>query len=249
MSNQGIFQRYEKKYLLTSRQYQYLFERLESRIQPDQYGKSAICNLYFDTPDFRMIRASLSGPVYKEKLRLRSYGVPQEDSTVFVELKKKFEGVVYKRRVGMTLKQAKRYLIGRRLMIEPCQITREIDWTMSYYEALKARMYIAYDRTAYYGIDDPDFRITFDRNIIWRNEALALSHGIWGQQLLEDDQILMEIKIPGAYPKWLTEELTALALHPTSFSKYGSAYQALHQEAKREQGGVSPCLTAFSAVS
>ncbi len=222
--DQNIFQRYEKKYMLNDGQYMRLTDRLSGRMQPDAYGKSTICNVYFDTPNRRLIRASLEKPIYKEKLRLRSYGVPAADTRVFAELKKKFRGVVYKRRIGMPLSAAETYLYRCGRPPAPCQITREIDWFLHYYQDLKPAMYLSYERTAFYQKEQTGLRITFDSNILWREEALSLSAGTYGQALLEPGQHLMEIKIPGALPLWLTEILDVLQIYPISFSKYGTAY-------------------------
>ncbi len=220
----GVFKRYEKKYLLDEPTYHILLERLSRQMMPDEYGQSTICNLYFDTPNYRLIRHSIDGGVYKEKLRLRSYGVPRDDSTVFIEIKKKYQGVVYKRRIGLPLGQAKYYLSGNEIPERACQITKEIDWLRSYYEDIAPIMYISYDRTALYHVEDPDLRITFDSNICWRQEALDLSKGVWGNHLLEPGQRLMEIKIPGAFPVWLAYLLNELHIFPTSYSKYGRGY-------------------------
>lgn len=221
---QDIFMRYEKKYLIDKTQHEDLLKRLEGRMVEDEYGQSTICNIYFDTWDYRLIRNSLEKPVYKEKLRLRSYGIPNSDSTVFVELKKKYKGVVYKRRTDMTLEHAHNYLYNNMPCETPTQITHEIDWFMSYYQKVKPTMYIAYDRVAMYDIEDTQLRVTFDSGILWRTEELDLSYGKWGNELLGDDQVLLEIKISGAMPMWLSAILDELAIYPVSFSKYGKAF-------------------------
>ena len=107
------FKRYEKKYLLTAAQYERIRARLDAYIEPDEFFSSTVCSLYYDTGDFELIRRSIDAPVYKEKLRVRAYNVPAPDGTVFVELKKKFKGVVYKRRVMMAADTAMRYLAGQ----------------------------------------------------------------------------------------------------------------------------------------
>lgn len=130
---QDVFARYEKKYKLTLSQYAALRRWLQDRMEVDSYGLHTICNIYYDTPDFQLIRTSLEKPVYKEKLRLRSYGVPGGDTPVFVELKKKLDGVVYKRRVSLPLREAKRYLAYEGRPDLDCQILREIDWALARY--------------------------------------------------------------------------------------------------------------------
>lgn len=222
--NQTVFQRYEKKYLLSEPQHQALMQQLNAYMNTDRYGLHTIGNLYFDTDRYDIIRSSIEKPLYKEKLRLRCYGVPKPDSLVFLELKKKFKGVVYKRRAEMTLTQAQRYLQSGEKPAGENQILSEIDWFLRCYQP-SPKVYIAYDRLALFGKDDPELRITFDQNIRFRETALDLSKGPWGRQLLEPGQRLMEIKIPGAMPVWLSQMLSELEIFPTSFSKYGNCYK------------------------
>lgn len=225
MGYQQLFRRHEIKYLITPAQQQWLLEVLSSRLEGDRYGRSTICNVYFDTPDSRLIRRSLEKPVYKEKLRLRSYGTASPDSTVFVELKKKYKGVVYKRRVPMCEAEAMDYLC-RRQPAEDGQIQREIDYFMDFYGCLQPAMHLSYERQAYYDRQDSGFRLTFDDHIVWRRQPLSLCVPPGGQPLLPDDRILMEVKTTGALPLWLTDLLTRQRIFRTPFSKYGLAYEA-----------------------
>lgn len=225
-----VFQRYEKKYIVTGEQYDALYDRIGSRLTPDAYGNSTVCNIYYDTADKILIRRSIDKPVYKEKLRLRSYGVPSDNTTVFVELKKKFKGLVFKRRVDMDYSDAKLFLSGGKPPIEN-QIVSEIEWFLDFYKTLKPSAYIAYDRIAYYSLLDPDIRITFDSNPIWRDTHLSLSDGIWGEKLLDSDKRIMEIKILHSMPLWLADALNEFEIYPASFSKYGNAYTEIKQRA------------------
>lgn len=213
------FERYEKKYLLTPDTYAMLRARLTPYVTADAYGAYTVCNLYFDTPDYRLIRASIEGPAYKEKLRLRSYGVPESDAPVFLELKKKCAGVVYKRRAVMTLDALEKGTM------EDSQVLREIGWFMRIYHNPAPKVYIAYDREAFCGLEEPRLRLTFDRAIRWRQSALDLAKGAWGYPLLESGETLLEIKIPGAMPVWLCRLLSELEIYPVSFSKYGMCYK------------------------
>ncbi len=224
MSDITTFKRKEIKYLLDEKEYQNLKLRLSQRLVADEHGKSEIRNIYYDTPDFELIRRSLEKPIYKEKLRVRSYGVPDENDPVFVELKKKYKGIVYKRREALALPQAEAYLAGGIEVPKDTQIMREIDWFLSYYNDLVPAMSICYDREAYYSVEDASVRITFDNNIRWRSDRLSLADGAFGRQLLEPGQHLMELKVGGAMPLWLTGLLDALEIYPVSFSKYGKAY-------------------------
>ncbi len=223
-SIQCSFARIEKKYLLTRAQYRRILPELRAHTEPDEFGQYTICNIYYDTPDFALIRASLEKPVYKEKLRLRSYGVPTDDSPAFVELKKKFDGVVYKRRITLCEKDAVRYLSGDTSAAPDSQIRRELDFFLRQ-NSVAPRAFIGYDRMALRGTDDPELRVTFDTGLRCRLDRLDLRLGDDGAALLPPDLVLMEIKLPDAAPLWLSRLLSENGIFPTSFSKYGTLYQ------------------------
>lgn len=235
---QGIFKRIEKKYMLNDIQQQALLQEIKINMAKDAYGQHTISNIYYDTDSFELIRASIEKPVFKEKLRLRSYGIPKEDSIVFLELKRKFKGVVYKRRSALTLQEAQNYLLYGDRPLTDGQIMKEIDWFMQRYD-LSPKAFISYDRTAWFGNEDPDLRITFDQNIRFRDTALDLAKGAWGAPILEQHQTLMEIKVSGTMPVWLAHTLNELKIFPTSYSKYGTCYkQYLIKEAYPAKGGI-----------
>ena len=174
MAYQTVFKRYELKFLLTKAQKEAVLAAMAPYMSLDKYGRTLICNLYFDTDDYRLIRRSIEKPVYKEKLRIRSYGVASGDSTVFVELKKKYDSVVYKRRLSMSERDALEWLLsnGER---PRSQISDEIDYFLSYYKNLHPTVFLSYEREAYYSNDKSDFRVTFDENILGRTSDLSLS--------------------------------------------------------------------------
>ena len=220
---QFSFKRYEKKYMLTPVQFTRMLAGMENHMRADEFGRYTICNIYYDTDDFRLIRASLEKPIYKEKLRMRSYGVPGDRDEVFVELKKKYDSVVYKRRTVMPAADAVSYIHHGTAPEREDQICREIDWFMRSYHPTP-KVFIAYDRTAFAGREDPELRITFDTNLRWRDRALDLRAGDYGEALLSPEPILMEIKIPGTTPVWLAHLLSEIGAFHTSFSKYGAWY-------------------------
>lgn len=226
MKIQQNFKRYEKKYLINKTQYRALRERLADYMAVDQYGWNTICNIYYDTPDYRLIRASIEKPMYKEKLRLRTYGVPTDDSSAYVEVKKKFKGIVYKRRMVLPYAQAFQWLNKEPVPMKESQIEEEILWFRKFYHSLEPRIVLCYDRLALYGLADKEFRVTFDHRIRWRRERLDLTAGDDGELLLPDDNYIMEIKIHGAMPLWMADLLDELDVYPTSFSKYGKIYQS-----------------------
>lgn len=222
---QSVFERSEKKYLLSGEQYAALYEVLKEHTVPDIYADSIISNLYYDTPDFLLIRRSAEKPKYKEKLRLRCYTVPKSDSPAFIEIKKKFNGVVYKRRICTEYGSALDYLAGG-APPDDGQIMREMDYFLSLYPALSPRIAGFYHRLSFRGTDG-QLRITVDNDILCRTEALDLAAGIYGTPIIPPESRLVEIKTVGAFPLWLCHALDKNRIYPTSFSKYGTAYRNL----------------------
>lgn len=227
MVYQTIFKRYELKYILNVRQKEQLLEVMGPYMELDQFGHSTIRNIYYDTDTYRLIRRSLEKPAYKEKLRVRSYVKANRKSSVFVELKKKYKSVVYKRRIVMPEQQAVDWLSGKIPCPKENQISREIDYFCAFYETLHPTVCLSYEREAYSSLIGDDFRVTFDENILYRTQNLSLETEIYGMPLLGDDQVLMELKTPGMIPLWMTHFLTQQHIQKTSFSKYGTAYQMM----------------------
>ena len=221
----SCFQRFEQKYLLDTDTYQKLRLELTPYMESDQYGISHISSIYFDTPDRRLVRSSLEKPVYKEKLRLRCYGLPGPQDPVYVEVKMKYKGIVYKRRVEMPLKEAEAYLYHGCRPARDTQVLREVDYMRQFYRELVPAAYIGYERVALYGLENSGLRVTFDWNLRWRDQNLHLDGSTEGRLLLPEDQWLMEIKLPDVMPLWMARLFNRLQVFPTSFSKYGTAYR------------------------
>ena len=227
MAIQTIFKRYELKYLLTQRQKDLILQAMAPHMNPDPYGRTTIRNIYFDTDLYRVIRRSIERPTYKEKLRIRSYRQAEGDSTVFVELKKKYDSVVYKRRIPLSNREAMQWLSRQCPCSVDTQISREIDYFLDFYGALKPTMFLSYDREAYYATDGSDFRVTFDSRILCRQNDLDLGAAVDGVPILEEGKVLMELKCSGGIPLWMVEVLSRERIYKTSFSKYGAAYEQL----------------------
>ena len=233
VKNQTVFKRHELKFLITEEQCAKLKSFFYEYMTDDQYGKSVIRNIYFDTPSYLLIRNSIDKPIYKEKIRLRSYAKADPDTPVFLELKKKFKGVVYKRRVRLKEKEAISYINGASFLPDN-QISREIDYFISYYKGLSPKMVISYEREAFYSKTDETFRITLDRNVLYRCEDLSLSSDAYGKRILDDGYVLMEVKTAYALPLWFSTYLSQNKIYKTSFSKYGTAYIDMCQIKKKE---------------
>ncbi len=229
-----IFQRKEIKYLLNEKQFVDIKRYLEAFAKVDEYGLSRINNIYFDTPNFYLIRTSLEKPLYKEKLRLRTYGHTTDETNAFIEIKKKYAGIVYKRRISGRYEQMHDYLMGGDEEIGFSQIAAEIKAFKERYDELIPAMSICYDRIAMAGIDDNDFRVTFDTNIEWSEESTDLRDIKKGKQLLKPQQYLMEIKVSNAMPVELSKKMSELGIFPTSFSKYGAGYMEMVRERNQE---------------
>lgn len=229
MPVQTVFERNEKKFLLPKRQLPGLLAQLSPYMAQDDYGLHTICSLYLDTADGLFAQQQADKPTFREKLRLRSYGVPTNNSTVYLELKKKLAGVTYKRRMPLPLCEAKAYL---QMGVTPTftgQVFGEIDWFMHQYQP-KPRTVVCYDRIALYGLADAALRITFDDNARFRDTQLDLARGDWGQPLTAPGTILMEVKTVGAMPVWLARILSQNGLYAQSFSKFGNASQSITQQ-------------------
>lgn len=227
MSYQNIFKRYELKYLITKEEQELLKSLMGEYMEADKFGKNIIRNIYFDTPDKLLIRRSLEKPVYKEKLRVRCYGEAVSEKTVFVELKKKYNGIVYKRRMDLSEQSAMNYLCKRLPLESPCQISREIDCFYNLYKNIEPSIFISYEREAFYSDEDSNFRMTFDENIMFRDYDLSLKSAIYGDNILPQSSVLLEVKTALSIPIWLTEFLSLHKIYKISFSKYGNAYNKM----------------------
>ncbi len=225
MSYQTVFKRRELKYILTNEQKNSILKAMEPYMELDRYGRTTIRNLYFDTETYRLIRRSIEKPVYKEKLRIRSYCKTGPDTPVFVELKKKYKGIVYKRRIPLLEKDAVNWICEGCSCTTKTQIAEEIDYFLQYYGNLHPTVFLSYEREAFFAKDGSDFRVTFDENILCRESNLSLESDIGGNQVLQNDLTLMEIKCSGGIPLWMTDVLSEEHIYKTSFSKYGTAYQ------------------------
>lgn len=225
MSNlKNTFKRYEKKYMITEEQYKKIMEQLKYYVIKDEFGSYTVCNLYFDTDSYEIIRRSIDRPIYKEKLRVRSYGVPDENDIIFLELKKKYKKEVFKRRILLTVKEFEDYIYRGIHPNESTQILSEIDYYMNMYNPYP-RIFIACEREALKGKDDESLRITFDKNIRFREHSLSLLKGTEGTPIIDEDTYLMEIKAEGSMPLWLSHLLNSMNIYPQSFSKYGYCYK------------------------
>ena len=239
MDYQSIFERVESKYVLTRQQYEVLMAKIADRIEPDLFPHSDISSLYFDTNDYSMARSALDRDGYREKLRLRSYGLHDDASEVFLELKKKYQGVTYKRRQAVSYRSAMDYLLFETKPTDT-QIMNEIDYLMKKRPDLKPRVLIRYQRDSFMSKDDPSVRITFDYDVQYSLKNLMLKNTTPEEKLTDDNTIIMEIKSLKSMPLWLARELDDLKAFPGNFSKYGQIY------INKIMKGARTCLNSYS---
>ena len=220
----ATIKRYEIKYILTKEQIPFLMSALKGHMEVDQYGKTSIASIYLDTPDDRLVRTSLEKPEYKEKIRVRSYGLATPNQNVFLELKRKSEGIVYKRRIQIPENHISDFLSGAEDEIRNDQISKEILYFKNFYHNLAPKILIIYDRVAYFSRDS-DLRLTIDENPRYRLNDLNLHTSLDGEALLPDGGAILEIKAQDAIPLWLVAILSEGKIYQGSFSKVGEAYK------------------------
>ena len=226
-----VMKRYEMKYILSPEQTEYFKESVKDHMKIDKFGLTSIASLYYDTPNYRLIRTSIEKPAFKEKIRLRSYGIATDTSPVFLELKRKAYGIVYKRRVQSTIPLVKKFFDCEGDICAGGQINKEITTFRDYYQTLVPACMIIYDRIAYFQ-PDGDLRLTIDHNPRYRYEDLDLRVSMDGNSLLKDGYTILEVKVQQAVPLWLSSILTNGKIYKGSFSKYGEAYK--HQAYKHQ---------------
>ena len=221
-----VMKRREFKFILTREQLSYLKQALVGHMDVDQYGKTTIFSLYYDTPDFRLIRASIERPTFKEKIRLRSYGLSDGHKYVFLELKRKNQGVVYKRRITLSEEDATSFFKGENCL-EDNQIGKEITYFRDFYKKLVPQIMVIYDRAAYK--NDTDLRVTIDENPRYRTYGLDMNSSSSGMLLLPHGSAILEIKAQEEIPLWLVQILSEGKIYKTTFSKVGEAYKQIKQ--------------------
>lgn len=237
----NTFERYEIKYILTREQRKALCDLMVGKMKIDKYGHTTIRNIYYDTEDYRLIRNSLDKPIYKEKLRVRSYGRITKTDDVFIELKKKYESIVYKRRIALPEYITTDWLVKGKVQPVNSQIADEIEYFKNFYEGLKPAVFLSYEREAYYPTEPSDLRVTLDSNLIARDYDLTLLNGVYGENIIDRDLTVLEVKVSGAMPTWLIRFLNDNGIRKTSFSKYGMYYmnkKTPKSEDENEKGGL-----------
>ncbi len=237
-----IFKRKEQKYLITLDQYSLLLEQIMPYMRSDKFGvdgRYIVSSLYFDSDDHNIYFETKNKLTFRQKLRLRTYNETGIDETAFFEVKQKHNNVVNKRRMLLPLEEAYHYLEkGDKKHLKDfhtsnLQVLREIDHFRTLYK-LKPEMVVSYERHALHGIDNPDLRITFDFNLRCRNDDLLLEHGSDGEQFIDNNLIVLEVKVNDSVPLWLTRILQALQCEQRSASKYCTSMELLQKNQMSE---------------
>ena len=242
-----IFDRIEKKYLINADQERTILKVVKKQMKRDNYHKSEVFNVYFDTDNFDLIIKSIDNPNFKEKLRARSYGGYDK---VFLEIKTKLKEwekgapknkVGYKRRLLVTRKDYGEFVAGKKTMEElaerkvelntDVQIAREVDYLVKTL-SLKPRILVYYDRESYVG--EGGLRITFDRKLSYRDKDLRFVKKSGDQHFFENpDDLIMEIKAHGVMPLWLVRTLSRERAFPQQFSKIGKIYEVIQKKGEK----------------
>ena len=216
--------RYELKYILSPEQYSFFMNRIKDRMEIDKYGHTTLYSLYYDTPNKLLIRSSIENPDFKEKIRVRSYGVPKKENHLFLEIKRKNNGVVYKRRISTDIKGLDQFFNEKNNYIENDQIASELQYFKKFYKQLDPCFLIIYDRKGYNEINGT-LRITCDENLRYRTSDLDFYSTNKETPILQKGYVVLEIKIQDSMPLWLAKILSEGQIYQTSFSKVGEAYK------------------------
>ena len=231
MAYANTLKRREMKFLLNEDQYRLMKEEIPRYMTEDMYGLHTIMNIYLDNINDDLIRNSIEKSAYREKLRLRAYGkTAEDDAAAFLEIKKKFGGVTYKRRLEGSYKELFGYVsdgtapdISDTADFEHKQVFREIDYLVKW-RSLIPKVVICYDREAFFGNEDNEFRLTFDGNIRFRRSDVDLRSGDSGEKIRSAPYRIMEVKSAGSVPMWLVKILSENRIYQNSFSKYAAIY-------------------------
>ena len=229
-----IFSRREQKYLITQWQYLQLVENILPYMRPDKYGvegRYSVTSLYFDNDDQDIYFETKNKLKYRQKLRLRVYDDTDRNGTAFFEVKQKHNKVVNKRRLVMPLSEAYRYLNNDAEELSSYetsngQVLKEIDHFKRFYD-LQPEMIVSYNRHAFHGVTDPELRITFDLDLKCRNEDLALENGSYGHNFIDENLVVLEVKVNDSVPLWLTRHLQDLDCEQRSASKFCTSTELL----------------------
>ncbi len=231
-----VFNRYELKFILDKSMAQEMIQALKGHVMLDQYGDGEgfyrIINLYYDTEDHLFFHETVNRQEFRQKLRLRAYNKVSIDTPVFLEIKKKYDGVVYKRRTMLTLQDAYAFLAKGQEQQDysvydasNVQILGEVAFLKRFY-SLAPKVVVSYDRQAFLGIKENDLRITFDSNLRKRESDLKLESGPWGELFMDASSYILEIKVNGRIPLWLAQILSGFQCWRQGYSKYTSSYNA-----------------------
>lgn len=230
-----IFSRRELKFLLPFETYKALANDMMPYMRYDKFGdgfgRYNIVSLYFDTPQKTIYYETRNKLLFRQKLRLRVYDEADLNSTAFLEVKQKFKNVVNKRRTLVPLQSAYDYIYQNQSIADQVsnpQILKEIDHFKQLYN-LHPEIVVSYDRQAFHGLYDPDLRVTYDYNLLCRNDDLHIENGPQGENFVDPNLVVMEVKITNSVPLWLTELLSDYGLQKQGVSKFCTSLDVMEQ--------------------
>lgn len=231
-----VFNRYELKYIVNKALYKELLQALQGHVFMDKHGDQdgyyMVMNLYYDTADHLFFNETVNRQQFRQKLRLRGYNHINRDSNVFLEIKKKYRGVVYKRRTLLKLPEAYAFLADTLSKKDyslydasNTQILGEVDFLKQFYQ-LEPKVIVSYDRQAFQGIHEEDLRVTFDRNLLKRETDLRIESRSDGELFMDPSLYVLEVKVNDRIPLWLSHILNDFQCWRQGYSKYTSSYNS-----------------------
>ncbi len=234
-----VFDRIEKKYLITKEQKQRILKVVKKHMEKDNFHKSEVFNIYLDTDNFDLIIQSIEQPIFKEKLRARSY---KGYNKVFFEIKTKLCGkennVGYKRRICVAKSDYQKIVEGRAKVADvikktaerprDIQIAKEVDYLIEHFN-LSPKILVFYKRESYQG--ENKLRITFDEDLKYRDKSVNFNKSKNDKKYFKNEKnVIMEIKAHGVLPLWLSRELSAEKIFPERFSKVGGIFKTIRKD-------------------
>lgn len=224
-----VFNRFEKKYVLSIDVYHEILDKLLLKMNLDKNNVDEfmkVQSIYFDTDNNDYIRNSISKPYYKEKIRIRGYNFIDSDSELFLEVKRKIDGKVNKRRTNIKLSDIDNLIENNTIEYNNeymnKQVLNEINYILNR-DHLLPKLFVSYERCAL--VDNhSDLRITFDKNITGSSNKISFNIKT-DQQLLNSKLMIMEVKTCYGMPRWLLEIIENNDIKKASFSKYGTSYK------------------------
>jgi hypothetical protein len=225
--------RYECKYLVLEAWVPEIRRIIGPFVRPDRFAPQAggmyrISSLYLDSPDLQLLRMAREGWSERMKLRARTYSERQEDP-VFLEVKRRFNGVVHKTRARLARAEVRAPLRshawGAPARSGPSELRQFVHLAQHF--AVRPVRHVRYLREAYESRGGEPVRVTFDRALEQaegRDGELSPDGSRWRPLGLEG--VVLELKFTGGFPLWMGALVARFELERRSISKYSLAMES-----------------------